>query len=94
LVEDQYVGDTIKDSTEYIIIITVLRNQTRTREIKKKYALTQSFNKILITETLTKKFQNITHIMPRSDVKKAVKAITRFNLSKKSESLVNIFRLL
>jgi hypothetical protein len=33
-------------------------------------------------------------MMPRNDVKKAMKKITRFNLSKKSESLINIFRLL
>jgi hypothetical protein len=32
--------------------------------------------------------------MPRSDVKKAIKEITRFNLFKELEFLVNIFRLL
>jgi hypothetical protein len=33
-------------------------------------------------------------MMPRSDVKKAVKEITRFNLFKELEFLINIFRLL
>jgi hypothetical protein len=32
--------------------------------------------------------------MPRNDVKKIMKKITRFNLSEESESLINIFRLL
>jgi hypothetical protein len=55
LVGDQYVKDIIKDSTEYITIITVLKSQTRTREAREKYALTQSLNRIFITETFTKK---------------------------------------
>jgi hypothetical protein len=33
-------------------------------------------------------------MIPRNDVKKTIKEITRFNLPKKSESLINIFRLL
>jgi hypothetical protein len=72
----------------------VLKNQTRTREIEKKHALTQSLNKIPITEILTKESQSITYMISRSDVKKAVKEITRFNLFKELKSLINIFRIL
>jgi predicted Fe-Mo cluster-binding NifX family protein len=80
--------------TEYIIIITVLKNQTRTREIEKKHTPTQSPNKISITKILIKESQGITHMMPRSDVKKVIKEITRFNLPEKLKFLVNIFRIL
>ena len=72
----------------------MLKNQTRTREIEKKHALTQSLNKIPITEILTKESQSITYMISRSDVKKAVKEITRFNLFKELKSLINIFRIL
>jgi hypothetical protein len=72
----------------------VLKSQTRTREIREKHTPTQSLNRVPITEILTKEPQGITHIIPRSDVKETVKEITRFNLSKESESLVNILRLL
>jgi hypothetical protein len=54
----------------------------------------QSLNKVFITETLIKKSQGIIHMMSQNDVKEALKEITRFNLFEKSESLVNIFRLL
>jgi ribosome biogenesis protein Nip4 len=80
--------------TEYITIIIVLKNQTRTRKVEKKYALTQSLSRIFITETFIKESQSITHIIPRSDVKEIMKEITRFNLFKELKSLINIFRIL
>jgi hypothetical protein len=80
--------------TEYITIIIVLKNQTRTRKVENKYALTQSLSRIFITETFIKESQSITHIIPRSDVKEIMKEITRFNLFKELKSLINIFRIL